>query len=100
MIREAERKAKEMLDEANFQAERIKRKTEEELMVVYRVAYKQNLAEATYKSKKLIDKAKEKAEHEVKHIVSSFDRQIAEIEEKARENFDSAVDFIFNQFTS
>lgn len=100
MIRDAEREAREILDEAKFQAERIKRKTEEELMEVYRAAYKENLAEATYRSGKLVKEAREKAEHELKNIPNLFDRQIEEVQGKARKNFDSAVDFVFNEVTS
>ncbi len=100
MIRDAEREAEKIIDEAKFQAVRIKQKTDNELMEIYRETYKENLDEATNRSEKLVKEAREKAEHELKNIPISFEKQIEKIQEKARRNFSSAVDFIFNEITS
>ncbi len=100
MVRDAERETKKIIDEAKFQAERIKQKTEEELMEIYRSTYQEHLAEATYRSEKIVKAAKVKAEHELKNLPNLFDEQIEKVQEKARKNFESAVDFIFYEITS
>ncbi len=100
MIRDAEREAEKIIDEAKFQAARIKQKTDDELMEIYRATYKENLAEATKRSEKLIKDSRAKAEHELKNIPISFETQIEKIQEKARRNIGSAVEFVFNEVTS
>ncbi len=100
MIRDAEKEAEKIIDEAKFQAARIKQKTDDELMEIYRATYKENLDEATNRSGKLVKEAREKAEHELKNIPNSFETQIGKIQRKAKKNFGSAVDFVFHEITS
>ena len=100
MIRDAEKEAEKIIDDAKFQADRIKQKTDDEIMDIYRATYKENLAEATKRSEKLIKDSRAKAEHELKNIPNSFEKQIVKIQRKAKKNFGSAVDFVFHEITS
>ncbi len=100
MIRDAEKEAGKIIADAKFQADRIKQKTDDEILAIYRTTYKENLEEAKKRSEKLIKDAREKAEHELKNIPNSFETQIGKIQRKAKKNFGSAVDFVFHEITS
>lgn len=89
-----------ILEEANIQAEKIKQEAEEKLVEVYRESYEEATAEAECRSVELVNEARGNAEREAKNILRTADRRIEEVQEKARKNFDTAVDFILNEFTS
>jgi vacuolar-type H+-ATPase subunit H len=82
-IRDVEREAREILDQAKLQADTITKKAENNLPSVYRKAYEEAISEA--KNRSILDTSK---------------RQIDRVQENARKNFDTSVDFIFNEITS
>ncbi len=100
MIRDVEREAKEILDQAKLQADMITQKTENNLPSVYRKAYEEAISEARNRSVELIEETKEKTESLAKNILGTSKGEIDRVQENARNNFDTAVDFIFNEITS
>jgi len=100
MIRDVERETREILDQAKLQADMITKKTENNLPSVYRKAYEEAISEAKNKSVELIEETKKNAECLIKNILCTSKRQIERVQENARKNFDTAVDFIFNEITS
>ena len=99
-IRDVERKAKEILDQAKLQADMITKKAENNLPSVYRKAYEEAITEAKNMSVELIEETKKKTESLAKNIIGTSKRQFDSVQENARKNFDAAVDFIFNEITS
>lgn len=99
-IRDVEREAKEILDRAKVQADMITKKAENSLPSVYRKAYEEAISEARNRSVELIEETKKKTESLAKSILSTSKRELDRVQENARKNFDTAVDFIFNEITS
>ena len=99
-IRDVEREAREIQDQAKLQADTITKKAENNLPSVYRKAYEEAISEAKNRSVELIEETKKKTENLAKNILGTSKRQIERVQENARKNFDAAVDFIFNEITS
>jgi len=99
MIRDVEREAREILDQAKLQADMITQKTENNLQSVYRKAYEEAISEAKNRSVELVEETKKNAECLAKNILGTSKRQIEKVQENARKNFDIAVDLIFSEIT-
>lgn len=99
-IKDAEKEAQRIIDEANSQAEKIRIETERKVEDVYRSVYNETVAEARRKSLELEKKAKEKAEVEGESFLRNAEKQVKEVRTRAEKRFEEAVDTVLNEILS
>ena len=99
-ITDAEMEARKIVETATVQAEKIKQEVRERLAEIYNEAYEEATAEAKIRSLDLKKKLMEDAKREAEGVLRDAEKQINEIQVKARENFNEVIDAIVGEITS
>ncbi len=98
LIRKAEKEAQEIVDEAHFQAEQLKKETDAKLIDIFREAYDGIMTDARRKSEELVQNTQFQAEREKQEILRNAEQEVEKIQKKAIRNFDTTVASIFTEF--
>ena len=93
-IKEKHLEAKNIIEEATAQAEKLKNEIEKKALRVYEEAYRTTLSQAEQKAMALKRKAVKDGEHELDKFLSNAKDQATRIEAKARTKFKTAVDSV------
>lgn len=97
VVKDAEKEARRILDEANIQAEGIRREAKRKAEAAYEDAYEKAIAETKRKSGELKQKKMDEAELEAENFLHRAEEQIEEIRAKAEKRFDDAVNAVMNE---
>lgn len=90
----------EILNGANAEAQRIKKEGEEKARKAFTEAYEEAIARAEQEAAQLVKSAKEDAVRETDGILQEAERQVGDMQAKARKNFDKAVGVVLGEVLS
>lgn len=97
---ENERTAEKIILAAKEQAEKIKKNAQERAEVIYSQTYKDTIAEAEHKSKRIKERAKTEAESEAQIFIKLAEKQKKKIISTAEQKFDEVVNSILKEILS
>jgi len=95
-IKEKNIEAKRIIEDAKAQAEEMKEKAQQKSSKVYEIAYNRFWEKANQEALELTREAARATEIEIEKIKSSSENAAKEIEEKAKKNFEEAVECALN----
>ena len=95
-IKEKNIEAKRIIEDAKAQAEEMKEKAQQKSSKVYEITYNRYWEKASQEALKLTREAAKVTEIEIEKIKSSSKNAAKEIEEKAKKNFEEAVEYAMN----
>lgn len=96
-IKETHIEAKQIIERATLQAERIKVEAEQKASEAYESAFNETLKQAEQEAIGLKEKEKDVTAQELKGVLFREEEQEKEIEELAKKNFDAAVEIVLNE---
>jgi vacuolar-type H+-ATPase subunit H len=95
-IKEKNIEAKRIIEDAKAQAEEMKEKAQQKSSKVYEITYNRFWEKANQEALELTREAARATEIEIEKIRSSSENAAKEIEEKAKKNFEEAVECALN----
>ena len=94
LVHVAESLADEILDEANFRAETIRKETDVKQAQVYTEAYEALITTAKRNYEAIILLARAAAENEANTVLQQAEERVTAVKEKAQKNFEAAVNIV------
>lgn len=88
--------SKKIIEEANAQAEKIKKEASQKSLTAYNTVYNKILKKGEKEAAELKIKKEKDTKHELEKTKSKSEKTAKEIEMKSKRNFEKAVDYVFN----
>lgn len=94
LIHVAENLADEILDEANFRAETIRKETDVKQAQIYTATYEALITAAKRNYEEMLVQARAAAENEANTVLRQAEERVTAVKEKAQKNFEAAVNIV------
>ncbi|RLE88763.1 MAG: hypothetical protein DRJ49_04495 [Thermoprotei archaeon] len=94
IIRDAENRAREIVEKAKREAEGIIKSTRERLLKIYQESYRNSIVEVERKTQKILEKAKKEAEKEAELLMNRAKSICEDLRNKAEKRKEEAIAYV------